>query len=93
MGQYCHPAYPTVLQLQGEDRAILRDGRDRGRLAACADLVGRSIDALIPLLGRLEHPRARWCPDDLMDCLIEHAADIKAEQQNLTGPVMIDDDD
>lgn len=88
----CHPAYPSPLQIEAESRAECRNERDIGRLAACADLIANTMDALIPLLGKLENPRARWRPDDLMEALEENALDIKAEQLLLTGPVMIDEE-
>lgn len=78
--------------------AIERDERDIGRLNACADIVGRALDALIPIIkqGPLEHPDTRWRPDDLSMALEEQAANIKHEQQRvMRQPVVLDsrDDD
>lgn len=78
--------------------AAERDERDLNRLNACADLVGRTLDALIPYIkqGPLEHPDARWRPDDLSMALEEQAANIRHEQRKIARcPLVLDsrDDD
>lgn len=74
-----------------------RDERDLNRLNTCADLVGRALDALIPILGPLEHPDARWRPDDLCMALEEQAANIAHEQKRIARQPLVlssrDDDE
>ena len=74
-------------------QAVLRDERDNERLAACAELVANSLDAMVPLMGRaLEHPFAKWSPDDLAQALSEQLESIRAQQQEIgRGPVVLDD--
>ena len=73
-------------------QAVLRDERDNERLAACADVCSRGLDALIPYMGRLEHPFAKWSPDDLVQALSEQLESIRAQQQEIgRGPVVLDD--
>jgi hypothetical protein len=76
--------------------AELRDERDMHRLAVCSNMVGRMLDELIPVMGRLEHPDASWSPDDLSALLEIQAAQIKAQQYRISRmPLVLDrrDDD
>jgi glutathione S-transferase len=73
--------------------AELRDERDAERLAACQDICTRGLDALIPLMGRLEHPFARWRPDDLAQALSEQLENIKHELARINAPVLVLDDE
>ena len=73
-------------------QAVLRDERDNERLAACAELCANSLDAMVPLMGRLENPECRWSPDDLVTVLQEQLENIRHEQRRVTtGPVVLDD--
>lgn len=77
------------------ERAIDRDIRDDERLEHLANLVAGWLDQLIPELqaGALEHPGAKWEPSDLAADLQTHLNNIRHEQENLRGPVVLDDDD
>ena len=77
------------------ERAIDRDIRDEERLEHLASLVTEWLDLLVPELksGRLEHPDARWEPDDLAVDLQAHLNNIRHEQEKLKGPPVLDDDD
>ena len=72
------------------DAAIDRDLRDAERLDFIANLVANMLDALIPDAHDLEHPNARWNPDDLIVDLRSHAKNIAFERQRLAGPVVIE---
>jgi hypothetical protein len=74
--------------------AELRDERDAERLAKCGEICVLGLDALIPIMGRLEHPDARWSPDDLAQVLQEQLENIQHELKRVTtGPVCLDDVD
>lgn len=74
--------------------AIDRDLRDRERLEHINQLVANLLDALIHDMGALEHPDARWCPDDLVDVLLGQRKSIGFELQRVSrGQTVIGPDD
>jgi hypothetical protein len=71
--------------------ASTRDERDKGKLLVLADTVARTMDDIIPYLAPLEHPDARWRPDDLMQVLQDELANIRHELRRCcTGPIVLD---
>ena len=74
------------------NEAIDRDLDEQQRLTYLADLVAGWLDALIPELGELRHPDARWSPGDLADDLRAHADSIRRELHRVShGPIVMDD--
>lgn len=76
------------------ERAIDRDIRDEEKLVHIQALVAGWLDALAPDASDLEHPDARWHPEDLIVDLAAHASNIAAELERLrSGPPVVDDDE
>jgi hypothetical protein len=76
------------------ERAIDRDIRDEERLMHIATLVAGWLDALAPDAHDMEHPDAKWHPEDLIIDLQGHALSIAHELKRLrSGPPVVDDED
>ena len=75
------------------ERAIDRDIRDEERLTHIAALVAGWLDALAPDAHDMEHPDAKWHPEDLLVDLMGHSKNIEGELERLKGPVVLDDED
>ena len=74
------------------ERAIDRDIRDEERLEHIGALVAGWLDALAPDAHDMEHPKAKWHPEDLLVDLVGHARSIADELERLRGPTVIDED-
>jgi len=88
-----YASHAAGLRRSAIERAIDRDIIDAERLAHFAETVANAIDALATDAHALGHPNRRWHPGDLLDDLQGHLKAIRFEQQRLTQPLVLDDDD